>query len=1603
MGRMLRNFAGMPGTTGARRMFGLEYEKEEQKSLERSREPSEPSEDSGGRAEPLLRNCDQEASGSSGSSVVGSEGRERSLVVRLVDERNLLEESGDNCKGTLGAWMDDRLSAMSLGLIDLLPGGAATALESPTAPALSYEGLKQFLASTDLLSTLGVGPGARIAVCVQNGASLATCILATINLGCCCPLDPNSPEAELVRDFNLLHVEAVLVDAPSSSGARAAQELGLACALLVPDESLSAGVFSLRSMAEGKSPSPRASRKDDDTVLVLSTSGTTGRKKTVPYTLRTLATGAGCIVKSWNLQPEDCCLNMMPLIHIGGIARNLLGTLLSGGKLVCYPFFDPVAFWSGIEEREVTWYYGSPAMHRSIIEEGKQRPGRPVHLRMVCNAAGGLPPALCSELHDRFKCSVLPSYGMSECMPITSPPPDFDDRAPTTSGLPCGPEISIISEQGAELAAGEVGNIAVRGPPVFAGYERKEDNDSAWVNGWFITGDLGYLSQAGWLYVTGRTKEVIKRGGETVSPVEIEEAVRSHKDVVEVAAFGIKDSALGENIALAVVLKSGPRIGLPRLRHYLKEVLRPALLPQALVYCTELPKTSTGKIRRAWLSAACKAITINQDTPWRDRVFLAELSGAPLQSAEDIRICSMTFDSSLGDQALQPAFLQTRSAPVQEGKLRVTYGVGEANMAKINELLAVLDDFDKPDAVVQLAELPSGAKLPQPTPHDFLYQLDYEPLSTKEEFGVAQIWADILGNDASALSATSDFFEVGGTSLLAGRVSAELRKKFGTSLPTHVVFSLTRLRDLAAAIADCQAPSASDGKLGDSETAFYAEDASSPALSSTAPHVLLLQLLPLVLLPALRGSMTYFSFLFAFNTLCTSPRSPLSTGFDGRLDLATARALSWYLALAVMPFVARVILPLFGILAKWVLLGRVRAGRHPVFGQMYLRWWLAQQIMSYVGRGMFTMNPAMIRLHLRLLGASVSGTASVKLSSSHFVEGDLLTIEDGAQLDHPSLNCAKLDGGCLVLGPVIVERHVSVCSHTVLPPGVIVPAGASLGLWSSAHELQDSDDEHRRFNRLTYPAPHWLLTTFVGHPLLILAKLIKILPWLMMLQFVVTGLQWTSDDDTWLHKAVLSMTEPHRIVMWFVAAMIRDTMSPVIYIAVAIVLKWLVVGRFVEGLREDSEWEKFRYWFMDELISHDDVCHFAKIAGAHYYPMTIFYRLMGAKVGERIFWPGTPLHISGPGYDLLEVGDNVTFGSRTQINCHDRHEARKVRICSGAMVADNCCLLPGTTLGENGLLGSGSVGAGDYAPNSISIGCIQGSAVQLMTGAAPQEDLKPYGRAMYEGKATYLVLGWRSILCINVLSRALWAPFQSVKGWSALLVLRFMHLSWGGLSIVKTLPYILFAYVVLHLGIMLLTVTLDVALKWALIGRRKPGVYPWDTSSYCQRWKLYSSLHSCLYGGDSTLHMMGGSWWMVLYYRCLGSDIGRDVCLYPWGASPSMTEPDLVTLGDRVCVSNASLVAHTNSMGRYQLFTLRVGDDCTLQDRCRLMAGAEMLSNSTLLEHSLVMSGDVVPQNTAWQGWPNRWQGRVRSTPAATIQYASGSRFPVKGSSDDNV
>lgn len=378
-----------------------------------------------------------------------------------------------------------------------------------------------------------------------------------------------------------------------------------------------------------------------------------------------------------------------------------------------------------------------------------------------------------------------------------------------------------------------------------------------------------------------------------------------------------------------------------------------------------------------------------------------------------------------------------------------------------------------------------------------------------------------------------------------------------------------------------------------------------------------------------------------------------------------------------------------------------------------------------------------------------------------------------------------------------------------------------------------------------------------------------------------------------------------------------------------------------------------------------------------------------------------------PEYDLLEVGDDVVFGSRSLLlpggssaGVQGR-ELRRIVIEDGAMVADRCVLLGGCRIGRNAVLGSGGLCPADFwlKPGSVWLGARDGKPVLWSHGdekvASIQEpSLSAFARAMYLNKAAFrpLMSAWQHAL-VNIFmvgfAACYWAlPLLLAFNTTALHMHRFVSEHTPNTSPLLAPPPLplpdrpllprLFLCLTLSYSVFsslfaLLSLLLCVAAKWVLLGRRLPGHYRWDQSPYCQRWKTYlaiEELRRACAGGHGVLDLLTGSAWLVYYFRAQGCSIGRHVCLYPCGADPMMTEPDLVTIGDGSVVDDASLIAHINTRGDFELRRLSVGKRCTLRAGSRLLSGASLEDHVTLLEHTLIASGEVAEKGSVWQGWP---------------------------------
>jgi acyl-CoA synthetase (AMP-forming)/AMP-acid ligase II len=342
---------------------------------------------------------------------------------------------------------------------------------------------------------------------------------------------------------------------------------------------------------------------------VLHTSGTTSRPKQVPLSHANLAASMAHIVAALRLGADDCALNAMPLFHIHGLLAGLLAPLAAGGRTVCAPALRLPDFFDWLDACGATWYSAVPTMHQAVLAAADgRRPQRP--LRFVRSSSAALAPATLAALEAHFGCPVIEAYGMTEAAhQMASNPLPPGVRKPGSVGLPAGPEIAVIDAAGAPLAIGARGEIVIRGRNVMRAYHANPDaNRSAFTDGWFRTGDEGYLDADGYLHITGRLKEMINRGGEKITPREIDEALLTHPDVAQAVAFAVPHPTLGEDVAAAVVPRPGSAIGPEALREFLFGRLADFKVPSEVLLLTEIPKGPTGKVQRIGLADKLQAL-----------------------------------------------------------------------------------------------------------------------------------------------------------------------------------------------------------------------------------------------------------------------------------------------------------------------------------------------------------------------------------------------------------------------------------------------------------------------------------------------------------------------------------------------------------------------------------------------------------------------------------------------------------------------------------------------------------------------------------------------------------------------------------------------------------------------------------------------------------------------------------------------------------------------------------------------------------------------------------------------------------------------------------
>ncbi len=473
----------------------------------------------------------------------------------------------------------------------------ATALVAPEDPAVRT--YVQLAATVDglagRLASLGVGHGDRVALAHPPGPEFVELLLAICALGAAAaPLNPSYGEPEFAFYLDDLRPRALLVPQGELEAARRA----VAPEVIVVNVILASGrppELSVPGHVAGGAS--RVAPTPDDVALLLHTSGTTSRPKQVPLRHRNLMASASAIARHYELTADDVSFCAMPLFHVHGLVASTLAPLAAGGAVVAPRRVGAVRLWMQLVEHGATWYSASPTLHHMALERAPASAPDGLRLRFVRSCSSAMSSELAQRIEIYTRVPLLEAYGMTEAsheMAANPLPPRT--RLFGTVGIPTGAEIRVVDEAGAEVADGQPGEVVIRGPGVTSGYlANDEANAEAFRDGWFRTGDQGRFDN-GYLTLVGRLKEIIIRGGENISPLEVEGALVAHPAIGEAVAYGIADAKYGQLVAAAVIPTS--EVSEAELLAHCKGLLAPFKVPSVLHVVDELPRTPTGKVQR---------------------------------------------------------------------------------------------------------------------------------------------------------------------------------------------------------------------------------------------------------------------------------------------------------------------------------------------------------------------------------------------------------------------------------------------------------------------------------------------------------------------------------------------------------------------------------------------------------------------------------------------------------------------------------------------------------------------------------------------------------------------------------------------------------------------------------------------------------------------------------------------------------------------------------------------------------------------------------------------------------------------------------------------
>jgi amino acid adenylation domain-containing protein len=482
----------------------------------------------------------------------------------------------------------------------------ASALLAPGRPALTYGHLRRQMDSVgQTLRDMGLRRRDRVALLLPNGPELALALLTIAASTTCAPLNPAYNADEYTFHLTNLRVQMLILQEDMDSPARAvARAQGIRVIELCPTKEAEAGLFTFTGAPSHYSGIP-AYAQPDDIAVVMQTSGTTSQPKVIPRTHANICTGAHNMRTAVALDSGDRYLNVMPLFHSSAFVLGLLASVTAGASVICPPGFDASQFFAWLAAFRPTWYMGVSTIHQALLAQA------PLHreiiarypLRFIRAGAAALPPNVQVELESVFNTPVIAAYGMTEASLITCNPLPPQQRKLSSVGVTVGQEVSVIDAEGTRLPAGSIGEIVVRGPSVVKGYENNPAaNREAYTDGWFRTGDLGFFDTDGYLFITGRLKELINRGGIKISPQEVDDVLIEHPSVVQAATFAVPHVRWGEDVMSAVVLHQNALATPQELRRFVATRLAVFKVPSQVLIVRNIPVGPTGKLQRNQLA-----------------------------------------------------------------------------------------------------------------------------------------------------------------------------------------------------------------------------------------------------------------------------------------------------------------------------------------------------------------------------------------------------------------------------------------------------------------------------------------------------------------------------------------------------------------------------------------------------------------------------------------------------------------------------------------------------------------------------------------------------------------------------------------------------------------------------------------------------------------------------------------------------------------------------------------------------------------------------------------------------------------------------------------